>query len=360
LLSGGKSSDVTFTGTTSAKFVCNLGFPASVDMHAVIDGISLYQFDSNGANYVTIKNGAITCQDAAPYVRYTPDNFCSAKFSINTGSQHWLVQNLSIGPSYDSESVCSGNSPNISTVFGNVNDITFRNVIFHDVRYGCAAQHTENLRVDALSKTMSNVTFDGVTFYNGPTSGLNGAGGGPDTSALFLTGPGTLTGLVIQNSLFYGQGNYGIDGAVDLAITNSNIRNNTIVTAAVFQCDASHCPGGYPSSFKLTSNISANQECMIGAAVGSSGGTLARNLWYYNGTGGSASQCGSTNTTASGSNIVDSIFTSYSGNDFTLKTGSAAIDSGSATVGEFSTTDMAGVARPCRTAPDAGAYERCP
>src|SRR5262249_58111015 len=75
-LSGSKSSDVTFTGTTSARFACQLDFPDNTDYHAVVDGLSIMQVHVAG-NYVTVKNGAITCQDSAPYKLYTPGNKCS-------------------------------------------------------------------------------------------------------------------------------------------------------------------------------------------------------------------------------------------------------------------------------------------
>jgi chitodextrinase len=357
-LSGGKSSTVTFTGSPNAKFACLMVFPNGT-ANAVVTGISLYQVvDGSSTSNVTIENGAITCTDSAPYTLYAPDNFCSARIGLDGGS-HWLIENESIGPSYDSESPCGSNSPNISRL-ANVNDITFKNVVIHDVRYGCSSQHTENIRIDAPGTGTQNITFDGLTIYNGPQSGLHGQGGGPNSADLFMGGPGTLTGLVIQNSVIYGVGNKGIDGADDLQLQNSMVRNNSFALSMVFQCDTSHCPSGYPASFKITNNIAPDQGCAIGSSLGSSGGFFDHNLWYYNGTGGSADTCVASDLSANGPAIVDSIFSNYAGNDFTLASGSPALDAGSAVSGEYAPVDRAGNTRWCGSALDIGAYERCP
>src|SRR5262249_3326999 len=163
---GSKSSDVTFTGTTSARFACQLDFPDNTDYHAVVDGLSIMQVHVAG-NYVTVKNGAITCQDSAPYKLYTPGNKCSSRIALNGPSSNVTFQDLSIGPTYDSGSVCGGNAPNTNGLWGVSGPVLFKNVTFHDARYGCTAQHTENMYVAGGN---SNVTWDGVTFYNGPNS----------------------------------------------------------------------------------------------------------------------------------------------------------------------------------------------
>jgi chitodextrinase len=357
-LSGGKSSTVTFTGSANARFACLMVFPDG-SANAVMNGISLYQVqDGSNTSNVTIENGAITCSDSAPYTLYAPDEFCSARIGLEGGS-HWLVQNESIGPSYDSESPCGSNSPNISRL-ANVNDITFKNVVIHDVRYGCTSQHTENIRIDAAGTGTQNITFDGVTIYNGPQSGLHGQGGGPNSADLFMGGPGTLSGLVIQNSVIYGVGNKGIDGADDLQLQNSVIRNNSFALSMVFQCDTSHCPSGYPTSFKITNDIAPDQGCAIGSSLGSSGGYFDHNLWYYDGSGGSADKCVASDLSVNGPGIVNSIFGGFAGNDFTLPSGSPAVDAGSGVSGEYAPLDKLGNARPCRSAPDIGAYELCP
>ena len=54
----GKSSDVTFAGTTNAKFPCQWDFSTNVNYHAVVDGLSLMQLHTLG-NYVTVRNGLV-------------------------------------------------------------------------------------------------------------------------------------------------------------------------------------------------------------------------------------------------------------------------------------------------------------
>ena len=145
-LSGDKTATVTFTGSANAKFACLMTFPAGV-ANAVVNGISLYQVQGSSAN-VTLENGALTCTDSAPYTLYQPDNFCSAWLGLSGGASNWLIQNESIGPSYDSESPCGyPANPNISRL-ADVSNITFKNVLIHDDRYGCSSQHTENMRID--------------------------------------------------------------------------------------------------------------------------------------------------------------------------------------------------------------------
>jgi len=354
VLLGAKSAAVTFSGSASAKFACRMVFPDGA-ANAVVDGISLYQVESGeGTNTsnVTIKNGALTCTDSAPYARYAPDNFCSAELGIDHVS-NWLIENESIGPSYDSESPCGSTSPNISRI-ANASNITFRNVVIHDVRYGCSAQHTENIRIDAVGSNTRNITFDGLTIYNGPNSGLHGQGGGPNSANLFMGGPGTLSGLVIQNSVMYGAGNVAIDGAADLGIQSSTIRDNSFALSMIFQY-----PGGYPSSFRIANNIAPDQGCAIGVG-GSSGGSFGHNLWYYNGSGGSADRCDPSDLSVNGPGVVNTIFSNYAANDLTLASGSPAIDAGSRASGDFATGDKNGATRPCGPAPEIGAYERCP
>ena len=286
-------------------------FPAGV-ANAVVNGISLYQVQGSSAN-VTLENGALTCTDSAPYTLYQPDNFCSAWLGLSGGASNWLIQNESIGPSYDSESPCGyPANPNISRL-ADVSNITFKNVLIHDDRYGCSSQHTENMRIDVTGTDTSNITLDGVTFYNGPNSGLHGQGGGPNSADLFMGGPGTLSGLTIQNSVVWGSGT-ALDGADDLQIQDSVIRDNSFTSSMYFE----YPTAPYPSSFKITNNIAPDQGCAIGGSHGSSGGYFSHNLWYYNSSGGSTDKCAPSDLSVNGTGVVNTIFNGYAGGDFTL------------------------------------------
>ena len=352
-LSGTKASDVTFTGSAAARFICTLGFPSGA-VHAVVNGISLYEVYTSGGSYVTIKNLAITCTDSAPYTLYAPGNKCNARFSLNGSASYWTFNNVVIGPTYDS-SLC-GNSGNTNFAPG-LSNSTFTRVTFKDSRYQAACgtgQHTENFYFQG---PVSNVTFDSCTFSNGPNSGaVTGTGpadgSGPSSAGLLLTG--SFTGLTIRNCVFVGP-RTAIDGTIDATISNSDLINNTLTQGSYFQCDAAHCPGGYPTSFRIINNIGADQECMIGPALGSTGGYFHHNLWYYNDTGGTADKCDASDLSENGTGIVNTIFANYANGDFRLAAGSPAINAGDPTT--FAATDHDGVSRPVGAFPDIGAYE---
>ena len=353
-LSGTKAASVTFTGSASARFVCTLSFPAG-DVHAVVNGISLYTVSTGaGGSYVTIKNLAITCTDSAPYTLYAPGNKCNARFSLTGAASHWTFSDVVIGPTYDS-ALC-GNSGNVNFAPG-LSDSTFTRVTFKDSRYQAACgsgQHTENFY---FSGPVNNVTFDSCTFSNGANSGaVTGTGPadgtGPSSAALLLTG--SFTGLTFKNCVFVGPRTV-IDGTVDAVITNSALINNTFTQGSYFQCDNAHCPGGISPTFRIINNIGADQSCMIGAALGSSGGYFRNNLWYYNGTGGSADKCDPSDISANGVGVVNTLFADYANGDFRLRRGSPAIGRGNPK--EHSARDMLGLCRPQGGLPDLGAYE---
>ena len=352
-LSGTKASDVTFTGSAAARFICALAFPSGA-VHAVVNGISLYQVSTSGGSYVTIKNLAITCTDSAPYTLYAPGNKCNARFSLTGSASYWTFNNVVIGPTYDS-SLC-GNSGNTNFAPG-LSNSTFTRVTFKDSRYQAACgtgQHTENFYFQG---PVSNVTFNACTFSNGPNSGaVTGTGPadgtGPSSTGLLLTG--SFTGLTIENCVFVGP-RTAIDGTVDATISNSDLINNTLTQGSYFQCDAAHCPGGYPTTFRIINNIGADQQCMIGPAVGSTGGYFRHNLWYYNDTGGSADKCDASDLSENGPGIVNTIFANYANNDYRLLRTSPAVGHGDRT--SYSMHDKLGTCRPQGAVPDIGAYE---
>ena len=342
----GKASNVTFVGSTNAKFPCqvNLGNVGnSVNLHIVINGLSMEQLHT-ADNYITVENGLITCSDSAPYILYTPDNKCSSRVSFDAPSSNVLVQDETIGPSYES-GACGGNAPNGSAFWGVTGPVTLRRVTFIDSRRGCGGntQHEENLRVDNFN---SNVTLDGVAFRNGPGSGefVSGStfdGSGPDSAELFITG--TQTNFIMENSYCYGAGNVCVDGASDSNFSGASyFRNNVFYKGTLFQ-------HAYPTTTYFTDNVF--QGCPIGQN-GSSGGTIRGNVGIGN------SGCNGSDTSTS--QTWAQVFTNPVTGDFSLKAGSAAIDAGSDTTGDYAANDGGGVARWCGAASDAGAYERCP
>ena len=161
--------------------------------------------------------------------------------------------------------------------------------------------------------------------------------------------------MTIQNSVVWGSGTV-LDGADDLQIQNSVIGYNSFTSSMYFE----YPTAPYPSSFKITNNIAPDQGCAIGGLHGSSGGYFSHNLWYYNSSGGSADKCAPSDLSVNGTGVVNTIFNGYAGGDFTLASGSPAIDAGSAVSGEYASIDKNGLARSCGSASDIGAYERCP
>ena len=335
----GKASDVTFVGTTNAKFPCQWDFSTNVNYHAVVDGISMMQLHTLG-NYVTVRNGLVTCSDSSPYTLYTPDGKCSSRISWNGPSSNVTIQNETVGPTYES-GACGGNAPNTNGLWGVTGPVLMKNVTFKDARRGCGGntQHQENIY---MADGNSNVTMDGVVFYNGPSSGeVSSPGDGPDSAELFITG--TQTNFVLENSYCYGVGNVCVDGASDSNFINSHFRNNVFNLGTLMQ-------HAYPSSFLITDNV--YDSCPIGQN-GSSGATIRHNLVY-----GGGSPCNATDTVTSLN--LPAIFTNPAAGDFTAKAGSPAIDVGGTTAGDYAGTDKAGVSRYCGAAADAGPYERCP
>ena len=259
---------------------------------------------------------------------------------VDPPSSNVTVQNETVGPTYES-AACGGNAPNTNGLWGVSGPVLMKNVTFKDARRGCGGnqQHQENIY---MANGNSNVTMDGVVFYNGPNSGeVTAPGSGPDSAELFITG--TQTNFVLQNSYCYGVGNVCIDGASDSNFVNSRFRNNVFNLGVLMQ-------HAYPSSFLITDNV--YDTCPIGQN-GSSGATIRHNLVY-----GGGAPCNATDTATSVN--LPSIFTNPLAGDFTLKSGSPAIDVGGTTAGDYAVTDKAGASRYCGSAADAGPYERCP
>ncbi len=351
-VTGSKVDYVTFVGTRGARVFCQLAFVDA--QHATVRGLKLYQIGIEGSSYLRFQNLAVTCTDRAPYKLYPPAQLCDANISLEDSS-HLLFERMTIGPTYDS-SACGGDQTNFAA---RVENVTFAFVTFRDARWqsapcggpgGSGDQHSENFYFSGLDTPARDITFDSSRFTNGPASGKvetgsKADGNGPNSASLFLTG--AFDDLIVRNSVFDGSGGASIDGAVDARIDNSLIENNTWTRTAFFQ---------YPSypSLSFVNNLGAQQGCPISSDLGSSGGIYSHNLWYFEGTGGSADRCGPTDTTVSGPRVESRIFVDFPAN-LHLKRGSPAIGRGDPA--RYPARDRAGLRRPEGRLPDVGAYE---
>lgn len=343
----------------------------------MFDGLSIYQIGGTDTNYITVKNGSIACSDSAPYTLYTPDNLCNAKLFIGGSSSHWTFLNESIGPGYDS-SIC-GNGDNINLISGDVSDITFSQVTFHDDRYpdqsecGGVTQHTENLFISTgASGTITNLTFDRVHFINGAESGKCTAGvcdgSGPDTGVANVSaasGTGTYDHFVMSNTIIEGPGSTW-NSNVDAQYTNGSIieYSDFIDGGPNFECSTGtggHCPSGY-TDLTFRGVISYSSGSCIGTGVG--GITFQYNIWYkpqFN--GGTPSKCGPNDLVLTNPNsstdIRSNLFNNWTAGDYTLVSGSPAISFVPTSTGCVA-NDYSGAVRPnaAHTAScSAGAYE---
>lgn len=351
-LTGEKSDYVTFVGTRRARVFCRLAFDHAG--HVAVRGLKLYQLDIRASSHLRFQNLAVTCADRPPYELYPPARLCDATISLKNSS-HLLFRRMIVGPTYDS-SACGGAQTNFGS---GVQSVTFTAVTFRDARWqdapcggpgGSGEQHSENFYLSGLQRASRDVTFDSCRFTNGRASGRVvghlADGSGPNSASLFLTG--TFDHLIVRNCVFEGAGGPSIDGAEDAQISDSLIENNTWTNAAIFQYTT------YPS-VRFVNNLGAQQGCPISSDVGSSGGSFSHDLWYFQGTGGSADRCGRTDITVSGSRAVSKIFADFSAGNFHLKRRSPAI--GRADPATYPPRDNSGLRRPQGRRPDIGAFE---
>lgn len=156
----------------------------------------------------------------------------------------------------------------------------------------------------------------------------------------------------VHNNLVYANGSYGV--YVDYGAQNTKAHHNTVVESSSFGM------AFFSGNTQAYNNI-VTKSGLYGISVGSAGTTdLKNNLLFNNGSNGASSigtyPNGHAVAPTQSGNITgkDPQFTAY-GSDFTLKSGSPAIDAGIA-VNEV-TADKTGKARPLGSAYDVGAYE---
>jgi len=353
-LRGSKSAYVTFVGSRDARVFCQLAFLGA--HHVAVRGLKLYRIHIEASSDLRFQNLAVTCVDRAPYRLYRPANLCDATISLEN-SNDLLFKRMVIGPTYDS-AVCGGDRSNFAS---GVEHVIFASVTFRDDRWqaapcggpnGSGVAHAENFYFSGLGRPARDITFDSCRFTNGSASGKvvagsHADGSGPDSASLFLTG--AFDHLIVRNCVFDGADRGpAINGAVDARISDSLFENNTWTNSAAFE---------YPSypSLRFVNNLGAQQGCPISSGLGSSGGIFNDNLWYYQGSGGSADRCGKTDITVSGPKAVNRIFADFSTGNLHLKRGSPAIGRGDPTM--YPARDHAGVRRPQGRRPDIGAFE---
>ena len=180
-----------------------------------------------------------------------------------------------------------------------------------------------------------------------------------------VTDKGDLSNVRVYNNLVYGNGQQGINPGRGIAVT-SNVRNVEIVNNTVannvqaLEIDGSgYYPGGYkPTDVVVRNNIFADSTYRNGLIEDAGNVTLDRNLFtnkyeklYEGGTG-------IDNLNANNNTKVASVgFVNPGGNDYRLKSGSAAINAGSSDIGQYAQRDKNGVQRPQGAGVDIGAYE---
>jgi hypothetical protein len=334
-INGSKTAYVTFAGPARARVACQLLLS---DVHRIaFKGITLYQVSASvDSSRIRLLNLSVTCSDAEPYTLYPPDNLCAS--FIQSNASHVLIRHVRVGPTYDS-SACGGQDTNKFGTLAGMTDLTLDHVTFHDARFAAScSQHTENV----VLAGGRNVTFRDCLFENPASSG-------PNTGELFIThypsSDQNLDGLTVENCIFKRPaGSAAIDGSSDQQLHNALFRNNTW-TSVVFIQDT-----GYVN-VRFVGNLGANQSCPTSTA----GVSYSHNLWYYDGTSGSADRCGPSDTTLSGPTAADRLFANFAKGDLRLRRRSPAVDRGDPR--DFPRRDFFGIRRPQGKRPDAGASE---
>jgi hypothetical protein len=229
-----------------------------------------------------------------------------------------------------------------STNYGVSRSITFDNSVLHDAwNYTAGGTHCDGIQFSNLSSPYyyTNIIVRGCTFYNG------------NNIALFLQESNYNT--LVENCLFYDY-SHATAFILDRSYA-ATIRNNDIVgTSLILSNVASH------TRIKLANNIGKVQFQSSFNSSWLDEPNCVGNIVYYN--GGDQELSAATNTIYTNfDSLLNACFTNATTDDYTLKSGSPAIDYGSNILDEngtsvLSVTDLAGNLRSDNKI-DSGAYE---
>jgi len=225
----------------------------------------------------------------------------------------------------------------ISGLYDPAIDIGSVNITVEDIQAECTAGHTDSPALNCgwlLYPTVSRCYF----WKNAP-AGWNGYDG---ASAIHVSQGGTFENVIVR--ITHPAGGRGI-GSASSTCRNYIARNCTAITEGA---DTGEDGTGFFTDGSATYVLVTN--CLSIADVA------------YSATFDSASDYNiGSDTTAPGANSIDNgvgaeLFTDYSGGDYSLKSGSDAIDAGD-DLSAYFTDDIVGTTRPQNSIYDIGAFE---
>jgi hypothetical protein len=318
--------------------------------------------------------------------------------SIYGSSQTSPLTNLTI--SGNTIYNCQPANSETLTLNGNVSNFTITNNLVHD---------NNNIGIDMIGgeysifglhhpKTGLPVTRDGVcsnnTVYNihanyggGYAGGIYVDGGQNITLADNVSYQNdlglevgaenhgyTASGITVEDNLLYNNTQSGLVFG-GYSSTVGKVKNCTFISNTVYNNDTTNTGNGqlwiqYASYNTVASNIfyAASNDVLIGSdGAGNNNNTLDYNLYYATSGANNATFNWNAATYSSFSKyqtktnedahslFADPNFVNAGASDFQLANGSPAIDTGSATTGQFDPIDFTGTTR--GTPPDIGAYE---
>ena len=254
-------------------------------------------------------------------------------------------------------------------------------LVENNITYGSRASHGIYL----ANGGSDNTTIRGNLSYNNSKNGIHLNGD------LSVGGDGLITGVVIEQNILHDNNLQGVDmdGAQNGTIRNNLIYNNRYIGIVGFQIDGATGPKNHKIYNNTIMIPSTSGNYAIEMKDGDLGGhTIFNNILMTAGSGGSIA-VGNTNFTSNNNIVIgkfsvdeesttmnfaswqsrgydtnsivstaSALFTNSTTNDYTLKSGSPAIDKGVSAFNAVSapTTDILGVSRQ-GTAYDTGAYE---
>jgi len=162
-----KKAEVVFAPAAGASVATTCELTIDGD-RIEFDNMSLDGIRSDSAQYLTLRNVDVTCQDAAPYTLYPP-GMCSAGVFLFAPVSNFAMLGGSVGPTWDAPGAPGQSQVGIAlgAVPGPSKNLLFDGVRFHDNRRSDDLQHTSCLMLGGGDGvTIRNSRFDNCAVFD--------------------------------------------------------------------------------------------------------------------------------------------------------------------------------------------------